>query len=270
MSVSSLTNHLNVTGSDSVFSWLGTFWHQEPHTGSGTDEAFLGTGINVGPDHILAQRKAVQNIEEPPLRETIKGALERFSQRVQYESPTSAVIHNVHGVQPPNNLTKHFFLADIDSVTSWFVVLRRHPIRFDVPHNYTVVQNMESNKTEYGTDCHYYGWSKKPKGRPDDEHLRHFVTFPVVRYDRPCEDNVCRFNGRQHSSAGCINVQDSGTPILCGKDKKLTYIVLYNHRLDYEGCYDDLYGYHVPHLKSELEFVVKHDQKAMIDEKKHG
>lgn len=261
-----------------MFNWLGTFWRPDAIKGKGSDLSFLGSGINVGPNQILAQRKAVEDINKISIDEA-QGSLFSQRSRAQYISPTTPVIHNEEGSQPGgDNKKRYFSLKDVGSPNGWFVVLRRYNRDNFGFSDFKEFPTLEGNTSEFGTDCFYYGWSIRPEGDvKNSEHLRYFVKMPVERLHVPkCENHVCYFQQKNAWNAGgCHNIREAGTPILCGKEKKLTYIVIYDwldisrHSVPDE-CAVWMKAVHVPHMKSELERIVKHDieSMAMEDRKK--
>lgn len=87
----------------------------------------------------------------------------------------------------------------------------------------------ETNKHEFGHDCYAYGWT----GRIGDErHVngtdlkpmhRRYARWPVELVGH-CQVGICRLRSRVASITH--GTADGGTPVLCGKEKRLTYMYL--------------------------------------------
>lgn len=107
---------------------------------------------------------------------------------------------------------------------------------------------LEDNKNEMGSDCHAYGWSRKPY-QGSRSGLRDFVRFPVKVNPSECKGGHCKLEPRHLTGGTCSGAADHGSPVLCGPQKKLTYLISANTG---EGCNVHIDAFHVPHLVSDL------------------
>lgn len=125
----------------------------------------------------------------------------------------------------------------------WATYIHPDPSHFPV---------LETNSSEYGKDCRIYGWGSKRSFYNDQTDDRHFQSSGVqVEGGASCKNGRCPMTTRGFDRAEiCSRPTDHGAPVLCGPEKKLTYLV--GHALGSskeilkKGCTLHFEGYHVP------------------------
>lgn len=119
--------------------------------------------------------------------------------------------------------------------------------------------NLEHDVNQFGSDCHAYAWSTNSQdgngpysSRASNQNAeRHFVRFPVER--GKCDGVRCSFDSESTHGRICSGVGDHGSPILCGPQKKLTYLIAGHTHTGVSGCSDKFDAYHVPHMVKNIK-----------------
>lgn len=109
---------------------------------------------------------------------------------------------------------------------------------------------LEQNKKEYGRDCRLYGWGRLigPYDKVnEDTYERHFQYMDVKLVGK-CTGSVCTMITSSDDDKVpriCPTWTDLGAPILCGPEKRLTYLA--GQSLD-TFCGRKFNAYHFPSL----------------------
>lgn len=114
---------------------------------------------------------------------------------------------------------------------------------------------LERDKNEFGTNCRAHGWSEQPSYGARLGGLQQFVDFPVKFWNcDPEKQGHCQLelDNRDMMNQACGGLADHGMPVLCGEEKKLTYLLKSSGK-DASECSGQVEAYHVPHLVKDLE-----------------
>lgn len=134
---------------------------------------------------------------------------------------------------------------------------------------------LEKNKQEFGDNCHMLSYHMDARSRIDwsafgfgsNDELGNDQHMAKIHLNKPdasrCKNGVCTLtiDTRKSLFAGICNnhIQDMGAPILCGHEKRVTYLA--QPSIDKAGgCFTRHFSaFHVPHLVEDVEKHIKLD-----------
>lgn len=241
--------------------WLGVVWDSGNANGSGSSGKLAGSAIYLGDGHMITHNLTSGALLNSAM--SVNGEYTKF-QPAQLSALLPATLDTKVG---PRN-TSHWYKEDSTVPVGTqlgcapFDLHKITPFPRSSPEQSLVKSSLkniqrptfEQDIFELGTDCHAYTWSRGLEGlspspysgRKDDYWIRHFVRFPVDR--EKCQGARCEFTINEGNI--CDGPSDLGSPILCGPQKKLTYLINPDQSA---GCGGFFEAYHVARMVQSIK-----------------
>lgn len=219
--------------------FLGTAWMK---TKGMSDMYWAGIAIGMGKNYALMHQDAYKDIVNGGNVQNANGYLNKVV------IPSELAIHvQTSGFKPDKQMIK---LVESGLGGKPFNLVRILDGDGFVPGEVFKEPEIEMNMNNSMNDCRAYSWAESSGG---PSNLRHLSSLPVKSAICEADTGDCMINLVPNLGNICPTSGDRGVPILCGPNRKLTYLI---HDDFLDGCIE--YGINAVHMASMIEDINKY------------